>query len=57
MITTLTNGDREHSTELFDQIFKSRSVVFYERLHWNVSVQDGWETDATMTKILSIFYR
>ena len=45
MITTLTNGDREHSAELFDQMFKSRSLVFYERLHWSVSVQDGWETD------------
>ena len=46
MITTLTNGDRERSAELFDQMFKSRSLVFYERLHWNVSVQDGWETDS-----------
>lgn len=45
MIKIFTNGDREHSAELFDQMFKSRAVVFYERLHWNVTVKNGWETD------------
>lgn len=45
MIKTLTTGDREHSTELFDQMFRSRALVFHERLQWRVSVKDGWETD------------
>jgi N-acyl-L-homoserine lactone synthetase len=45
MITILTNGDKEHSAELFDQMFKSRALVFHERLRWKVTVKDGWEID------------
>ena len=45
MITILTGRDKEHSAELFDQMFKSRAVVFHERLQWKVTVKDGWETD------------
>ena len=45
MITILTNGDKEHSAELFDQMFRSRALVFHERLQWKVTVKDGLETD------------
>lgn len=45
MIKILTNGNREDSAELFDQMFKSRALVFHERLRWKVTVKDGWETD------------
>jgi N-acyl-L-homoserine lactone synthetase len=45
MITILTNRDRERSVELFDQMFRSRALVFHERLRWKVIVRDGWEID------------
>jgi acyl homoserine lactone synthase len=30
---------------LFDQMFRQRAFTFKERLGWNVTVKDGWETD------------
>lgn len=45
MIKILTNGDREHALQLFDQMFRSRALVFDERLQWQVTVKDGWEID------------
>ena len=45
MITILTNADRETNTHLFDQMFRGRARIFYERLGWDVNVVDGWEID------------
>ncbi len=45
MIMILTNADRENSGEIFDQMFRSRAIVSYDRLRWDVKVKDGLETD------------
>jgi N-acyl-L-homoserine lactone synthetase len=45
MIITLTNADRIERPDLFDQIFRSRAVVFHERRGWDVTVENGHEMD------------
>ncbi|MDE8343884.1 MAG: acyl-homoserine-lactone synthase [Acidocella sp.] len=45
MIITLTNADRIERQALFDQMFQSRAAVFYDRLGWDVTVENGREMD------------
>ncbi|MDE8344269.1 MAG: acyl-homoserine-lactone synthase [Acidocella sp.] len=45
MIITLTDADRAERPALFDQMFQSRAAVFYDRLGWDVTVQNGREID------------
>jgi N-acyl-L-homoserine lactone synthetase len=45
MIITLTNADRIERPDLFDQMFRSRAVVFHERRGWDVTVENGHEMD------------
>ena len=45
MIEILTASDRFERSEIFDQMFRGRAKVFYERLGWNVVVKDGFEID------------
>ena len=46
MIVKLTSTDKHKCSDLFDQMFRSRALVFQERLGWNVMVKDRWEFDS-----------
>ena len=45
MIINLSRDDRVEHQPLFDQMFRSRAVVFHDRLGWDVAVKDGLEMD------------
>lgn len=45
MIINLSRDDRVEHQTLFDQMFRSRAVVFHDRLGWDVTVKDGLEMD------------
>jgi N-acyl-L-homoserine lactone synthetase len=44
-IRIFTNANQPQHKELFQQMFRGRAVVFYERLRWDVVVRGGLERD------------
>ena len=46
MIRFYQGRDRNRFGRDTDQMFRLRARQFHDRLRWNVSVKDGWETDA-----------
>ncbi len=46
MIIALNSEAQRSSQVLFDQMFRQRAITFKERLGWNVTVKNGWETDS-----------
>jgi acyl homoserine lactone synthase len=46
MIITLNSTSQSSVPALFDQMFRQRALTFKQRLGWDVTVTDGWETDA-----------
>jgi acyl homoserine lactone synthase len=46
MIIALNSDAQGRFPALFDQMFRQRAHTFKERFGWDVSVTDGWETDA-----------
>lgn len=45
MITIVEGVDRDHHPALIDEMFRMRAEVFANRLEWDVTVNNGWETD------------
>ncbi|CDX24306.1 Quorum sensing AHL synthase [Mesorhizobium plurifarium] len=45
MILAIEGVDRHRYPDLFEQMFRMRAGVFADRLGWDVTVVDGWESD------------
>jgi acyl homoserine lactone synthase len=45
MITTIEGVDRDCHPSLIDAMFRMRAAVFADRLEWDVTVTEGWESD------------
>ena len=46
MIKLVSGKSRNCEPRLVDAMFRGRAAVFRDRLHWDVTVESGWEVDA-----------